>query len=192
MKHIVLPASFITLLTAALSATPHPARAAAMHDMPMAGTPTHNTPTCPSPDSALPAAPGSWRSPTPITAATNEAALPKATLTPGKAALVHLANTPDISFATRPGEPGDNTSSGGMVSFTVPIAGTWQIMLGHRAWIDLLSNGTAVISTGHHHGPACSGIGKIVEFPLRPDTTYTLQLSGSSKPDIEVMVAPAK
>ncbi|GBR00448.1 hypothetical protein [Acetobacter oeni] len=185
------PSLIPALLAVATLAGPYTGHAAApTGSAPTPTSPTHNT--CPATDNTPP----SWRTPTALTAATNEAALPKATLSPGQAARIHLANTANVYFAHTPARPDTSTdtspTTGGMIRFTVPAAGTWRVMLGSRAWIDVLSNGTAIPSTAHHHGPACSGIGKVVEFSLTPGTLYTLQLSGSSKPEIEVMIAPAQ
>ncbi|NHN85429.1 hypothetical protein GOB93_12365 [Acetobacter musti] len=195
----IRPALFLAI---AALATPYAAHAAPMSDMqmpdmqssgmkmPASGFSGHGAHDCPTPGSGLTPELSSWRTPVPVTAATSEATLPTAIITPGKAARVHLAGTPDVHFPLRPAEPGGSVSSAGMVRFTVPATGTWRVMLGNRAWIDVTASGTALASTGHHHGPACSGIGKMVEFPLTAGTPYTLQLSGSGTPDLEVMIAP--
>ncbi|MFW7268003.1 hypothetical protein ACMAUO_08510 [Gluconacetobacter sp. Hr-1-5] len=130
-----------------------------------------------------------WASPTHFEAAGTVSALDHAVLPPGQAVLVALRPTPDVSYALRPDEPGGTVSSGGMVAFDAPKAGTYRVMLNARAWLDVVRDGAAIGSTHHEHGPACSGIGKMVDFPL-PAGRAVIQLSGSGKPEIEIMVVP--
>ena len=66
--------------------------------------------------------------------------------------------------------------------------GTYRVALGAGAWVDMLRDGKAIASTAHGHGPACSGIRKIVDFPLTPGS-YVLQLAGSPDANIPVLVA---
>jgi hypothetical protein len=57
-----------------------------------------------------------------------------------------------------------------------------------RTEIDLVDgNGTAVVSAAHSHGPACSGVHKIVDFVLAPGT-YILQISGNADRAGKVLV----
>ncbi len=44
-----------------------------------------------------------------------------------------------------------------------------------------------VRSTAHGHGPDCTGIGKMVDFPLQPGD-YLVQFSESLTPASEIMV----
>ncbi|GBR07317.1 hypothetical protein GLI01_34490 [Gluconacetobacter liquefaciens] len=173
-KPFVIPALATLLIGLAPSA---PARA----DAPQANC----TPGKP----ALPDDLRAWTSPTHFEAAGTVSALDHAVLPPGQAALVALRPTPDVSYALRPDEPGGTVSSGGMVAFDAPKAGTYRVMLNARAWLDVVRDGTAIASTHHEHGPACSGIGKMVDFPL-PAGRSVIQLSGSGQPEIEIMVMP--
>lgn len=77
---------------------------------------------------------------------------------------------------------------GGTLTLTVTAAGTYRIALGGRAWIDLVQSGTPLVSSAHGHGPACSGIHKIVDFRLEPGS-YAVQLSGSVEDTVTLMVA---
>lgn len=174
-KPFVIPA----LATLLIGLTPPPPTRA---DTPQA----HCTPGKP----ALPDDLRAWASPTHFEAAGTVSALDHAVLPPGQAVLVALRPTPDVSYALRPDEPGGTVSSGGMVAFDVPKAGTYRVMLSARAWLDIVRDGAAIGSTHHEHGPACSGIGKMVDFPL-PAGRSVIQLSGSSQPEIEIMVVPA-
>lgn len=177
-KPFVIPSLAVLLLGLPLSA---PARA----DGPPPAPPAACTPDKP----ALPDDLRGWASPSHLAAAGTVSALDHAVLPPGQAVLVALRPTPDVSYALRPDEPGGSVSSGGMVAFDAPRAGTYRVMLNARAWLDLVRDGAAVGSTHHERGPACSGIGKMVDFPL-PAGRAIIQLSGSGKPEIEIMVVP--
>ncbi|HEX8555674.1 MAG TPA: homogentisate 1,2-dioxygenase, partial [Sphingomonas sp.] len=74
------------------------------------------------------------------------------------------------------------------VTFRVASAGTYRVALDSAMWIDVVAGTAAIASTTHGHGPACSGVRKMVDFALRPGR-YVIQLSGSAKPQAVVMVA---
>ena len=130
----------------------------------------------------------SWATRTPLTAAADAARLDTAMLVPGKAVDATLVRTPEVRYVTRPEKPGGSVSHGGLFAFDVAQAGTYRVALGAGAWIDVLDGGKAVVSTNHGHGPDCSGIRKMVDFPLQPGR-YVLQIGGNGTPDLPVMVA---
>ncbi|MFY0022699.1 hypothetical protein ABTQ05_22485, partial [Acinetobacter baumannii] len=69
------------------------------------------------------------------------------------------------------GETAEERARGGKaaaVEIDVPRAGTYAVALSDAAWIDVNRNDKTQTSTGHDHGPACSGIRKIVAFALVP------------------------
>jgi hypothetical protein len=69
-----------------------------------------------------------------------------------------------------------------------PARGTYRVVLGSRAWIDLVTaRGTPVPSAAHSMGPACTGIRKMVDFALGAGS-YTIQLSGNAEQAISVLV----
>ncbi|GBR27430.1 hypothetical protein AA0473_1433 [Acetobacter orleanensis NRIC 0473] len=121
-----------------------------------------------------------------ITAATSKE-LDGVKLTVGKSVAAHLRSTAEMQYVARPEEPGGKVSSGGMFAFDAPAAGTYRVMLGSRAWLDVVQDGKTVVSSDHHRGPACSGIGKMVDFPLTAGRAV-VEVSGSGKPDMTVMV----
>lgn len=86
--------------------------------------------------------------------------------------------------ATRPGR------YAGLVSFTAARAGRYRVAMGTRGWIDLVRDGRALASTGHGHGPACSGIAKIVDFTLTPGE-YRIQIADNPEAETRVMVVAA-
>ena len=75
---------------------------------------------------------------------------------------------------------------GGAVPVAVERAGTLVVALDKGAWIDLVRDDAAVASARHGHGPACSGIRKLVEFAVTPGR-YLLQISGAPDASIAAM-----
>jgi len=71
----------------------------------------------------------------------------------------------------------------------VPRAGNYGIALSDAAWIDVMRDGKALPSVGHDHGPACTGIRKIVRFALLPGR-HQLRLTGIKASSIGVLIAP--
>lgn len=139
---------------------------------------------------AAPVAPSgelaAWASPGDRVAATDVAGLPAAMLAIGEAARVKLLPTPAVRYPLRPEKPGGSVSFGGLVRLHVSAPGTYRIALGSGAWIDLVAEGKAVASTAHGHGPDCSGIRKMVDFPLETGD-YTLQIAANGADAITVL-----
>lgn len=79
-------------------------------------------------------------------------------------------------------------SFGGVLALDVREAGTYRIALADGVWIDLVGPNGLVASTGHGHGPACSGIRKMVEFRLEPGA-YAVQLSGAASNRTRMLVS---
>lgn len=75
-----------------------------------------------------------------------------------------------------------------LVPFEVTENATYRIAVSTRAWIDVAAGKAIAKSTGHSHGPACSGIAKMVDFPLRRGR-YALHLSGIGAPSVRVLIA---
>lgn len=140
---------------------------------------------------AAPAAPtgelAAWTSPVPLPAAGSAKQVRRSNLPVGQAATVTLRRTPEVRYPLRPEKPGGSVSYGGLIGIEVATAGTYRVALGSGAWIDLVRDGKAVVSIAHGHGPACSGIRKMVDFPLEPGR-YTLQLAANGAPEIGVLV----
>jgi len=137
---------------------------------------------------APPPALAGWTSKTDITSASKADGLAQAALTIDHGANVTLHPTREVSYVTQPDKPGGSVASGGLLAVSIATAGTYQVNLSSGAWIDLLQDGKAVISTAHAPGPACTGIRKTVQFPLQPGR-YVLQLSANADPIIQVMVS---
>jgi len=145
-------------------------------------------PSCPGDAEPLPAELSGWQAKGQLDAASDPAGLASAMLIPGKAVDLALRPTPEVHYALRPERPGRSVSHGGMAGFSVPAAGTYRVALGSAAWIDVVLDGKAAASVAHGHGPACSGIRKMVDFTLEPGS-YVLQIAGSGASDVAVMVA---
>ena len=66
-------------------------------------------------------------------------------------------------------------------------AGRYGIAADGKVWIDVIANAAPVASVGHGHGPACSGIRKIVWFNL-PVGTYELALSKAEVARVRLLI----
>lgn len=133
----------------------------------------------------------SWASSTPLVAAASPATSVRTRLVVGRAARLALSPTPQVRYLLSPEKPGGSSSYGGLVRVDISEAGTYRVALGSAAWVDLVSAGKAMTSSAHGHGPDCTGIRKMVDFPLTPGR-YTLQVAGSSEPQITVMMVRRK
>ena len=98
-----------------------------------------------------------------------------------------LSPMADVTFTVAPERAADAGTFGAVIKFDVATPGLYRVALGQGAWIDLVKDGKALVSTAHGHGPACSTIRKIVDFDLKPGR-YTLQLSGAKAAAMPVMV----
>ena len=136
---------------------------------------------------ALPPAMAGWSARTPLAAAASPAALGGPSLTPGRGVDAKLAPAPSVTYAATPGKPAPPGGSAGLMALTVPAAGTYAVGLSSAAWIDVVdASGASVASAAHGHGPACSGMRKVVDFALAPGR-YVIQLS-SADPTVGVLV----
>ena len=128
-----------------------------------------------------------WATPEAVAAARDGAGLGSVILAPGRAVLARLHPVNEMKYAQPPAQPGDQGSMGGMVVLQAPVAGTYRIMLGAKAWLEVVRGGEVTPSVHHQHGPACSGIGKMVDFQL-PAGRSVIELSAGGQPEIEIMV----
>ncbi len=145
---------------------------------------------CPSAAAAeLPPELEGWATRTPLAAASDAQGLAQAMLEPGSAVDAQLVSTSAITYPVRPEKPGGSVSFGGLFAFTVAQPGTYRIGIGSGAWIDVVGpDGAVVESTAHGHGPECSGISKMVDFPLEAGS-YILQIAANGENRLPVMVA---
>jgi hypothetical protein len=128
-----------------------------------------------------------WTNPVPLPVAATAAELPNAHLAGSAAARLALRATPTVQYPVRPEKPGGSVSYGGLIAFDVPAAGTYRVALSSAAWIDVAKGGKAVASTAHSSGPACTGIRKMVDFPLQAGR-YVLEIAANGTPNLTVIV----
>ncbi|WP_254606271.1 homogentisate 1,2-dioxygenase [Sphingomonas bacterium] len=146
------------------------------------------TPVCPRDAEPIPAGLAAWGNKTPLAAAKDEASVGQASLIPGTAVDLALADTPAVHYVVRPSHPGGSVSHGGMAGLVIATAGTYRVAIGSGAWVDLIKDKASLESNGHGHGPNCSGIRKMVDFALQPGS-YIVQIAGNGEARIPVLVA---
>jgi hypothetical protein len=144
---------------------------------------------CQATDEGLPPELAAWRTKAEVVSATSAAGLAAATIRPGQAAHVSLHGTREVTYPAQPAKPGGSVAHGGLLRVSVDKAGTYRVALSSGAWIDMVRDGTLAVSSAHGHGPACSTIRKMVDFPLEPGA-YVLQISANADPQLAVLVAP--
>jgi len=104
-----------------------------------------------------------------------------------------LALKPATAVAFKPAltRPAKEGTFGGYFPIDIKQAGRYRIALSQGAWIDLVQKGARLKPVEHAHGPACSGIAKIVAFDLQPGR-YWLQLSEAGQASMNAMMIPDK
>jgi len=128
-----------------------------------------------------------WSSPVDLPAAASEAGLRKAQLAPGMAINAALDPVDKVQFRVPPEKADGPATFGGLYSLKIVQAGTYRIASNAAPWMDVFAAKIPVTSIAHSHGPACTGIGKMVDFPLGPGD-YLVQFSESLSPKTEIMV----
>jgi len=118
-----------------------------------------------------------------LKAATASPELEPARLLLDKPVTVSLHPGNDVRFVVAPEKHGDASSFGGMLVVDVREAGSYRIALSAGAWIDVLKDGAAIVSSAHDHGAGC----KMVSFSLQPGR-HVIQLSGNKQETIGVLV----
>ena len=146
---------------------------------------------CDSQDADLPAPLAAWTQKTALKSASDVAGLGAATLEPGGAVTAALHPSPQVAYPLEPAKPRDAAAYGGLLRIVVDQPGIYRLALSAAAWIDLVRDGQAVASVAHSHGPQCSTIRKMVDFPLRQGD-YVLEISASPEAAVSVLVAPTQ
>lgn len=177
MRDILLLAAIGPAIPGAAIATP---QAPAAQGMAMPAT------SCAAP-AVLPRELAGWARRVPAAAAADAAGLRSARVAIGRGVDLALRPTAGIAYPLPPAHPGGN-SDGGFVGFTVAAAGIYRVAIGSGAWIDIVRDGRAVESIAHGHGPACTGVHKMVDFALIPGG-YVLQVAGNDTATLPLLVA---
>ncbi|WEK01827.1 MAG: homogentisate 1,2-dioxygenase [Candidatus Sphingomonas phytovorans] len=181
MKSIVMTGLFALAAATGAAAQQPPQQPAAR--MPMAEA----QPVCPRDAAPIPPELAGWPSRKPMAAAVDSASLANTTLAPGAAVDLALTPTPAVTYVLRPSRPGGSVSHGGMATVTIGEAGTFRVAIGSAAWLDIVRDGASLESVGHGHGPACSGIRKMVDFALKPGS-YILQIVGNGSATLPLAI----
>ncbi|MGK6317976.1 homogentisate 1,2-dioxygenase [Sphingomonas sp. DT-204] len=159
--------------------------AAAVATVPPAAA-AQSRPACPATPAPPPAEFAGWAAPAAANAAASlDTVAPVAV---GQAARLELAAADKVGFAHPPEKAAQPGGYAGLVALDVAKAGRYRVALGAPAWIDLVRDGGVEKSVAHGHGPACTGIRKIVDFDLQPGR-HVLQLSGAPAAEVVLMVA---
>lgn len=152
-----------------------------------ATSPVAAAPTCPA-EPVLPAGMEGWSRTTSaktIYAYGDARAADWPALGPVRTAL-SLHGSESLRYWVAPERTPDVHKAGGMVPIVVDRAGRLVVALDAGAWIDLVRDGAIVKSAAHGHGPACSGIRKMVEYDVTPGR-YLLQISNAPAQSIRAM-----
>lgn len=107
----------------------------------------------------------------------------------GKPVNASLRPGAQVQFPVPPAKP-QLKSYGGLFALSMKTPARIGIALSDGAWVDVINGTASFKSTGHAHGPSCSGIRKIVWFDL-PQGLHAIQISGAAKPAIRIMAADA-
>ncbi|SEH11461.1 hypothetical protein SAMN05428974_0228 [Sphingopyxis sp. YR583] len=91
-----------------------------------------------------------------------------------------------LRYGVAPERKPDVYKFGGMIPIAVKKDGRLIVALDAGAWIDLIRDGAVVKSLAHGHGPACSGIRKMVEFDVTQGR-YQLQIVNAPTASIHAM-----
>ena len=100
--------------------------------------------------------------------------------------LLPLHKFESLRYGIAPDRKPDVYKFGGMIPIDVKKPGRLTVALDAGAWIDLVRDGKVVKSTTHGHGPACSGIRKMVEFDVTQGR-YLLQIVNAPTASIHAM-----
>jgi hypothetical protein len=140
------------------------------------------------PECPTPAAPGGELAPWTQPGGVERDSDGSQTLAVGRASDLVLSPTAKVRYLRTPEKPGAADRFGGLAGFSVSEGGAYRIALSEAAWIDVIRDGKVVAFTAHGHGPACTGIRKIVDFSLTPGR-HVMQLSGSAGDQVRVLIA---
>lgn len=105
----------------------------------------------------------------------------------GKPVVATLRPGDYVQFPVAPGK-GGKAGHGGLLTLAVKTPAKVGIALSAGAWVDVVKGTAPVASVEHGHGPVCSGIRKIVWFPLDAGV-YTIQIANAPEATIRVMAA---
>ena len=88
---------------------------------------------------------------------------------------------------TKPGENVENLF-GGFVRLTVPKDGMYRISADATIWIEVIDGEKPIERVRIAPRLRCGRIHKSLGFPLKREKSYWLELSGSTRPDVAVLI----
>jgi hypothetical protein len=111
-------------------------------------------------------------------------------LVTGQAYALQLAPQAETRFVVSPGRRMlDEGAYAGVARFAVSAPGTWRISLDHNSWVDVVTPEGSLVESSRFGGRMdCAPLRKLVEFPLQPGLSYTLQLSGGTETTAVVLI----
>ena len=107
----------------------------------------------------------------------------------GKPVVAALRPSVQVQYAVEP-EKKRPKSFGGLFTLALKRPARVGIGLSGPAWVDIVKDREAVAPVEHGHGPACSGIRKIVWFDLA-EGIYLIQIADSLARQLRIMAADA-
>ncbi|ODU20595.1 MAG: hypothetical protein ABS87_09610 [Sphingomonas sp. SCN 67-18] len=129
-----------------------------------------------------------WNQREPLHAAGAVSGVETAPLSVGVAVDARLRPAADVRYVAPPQRADRAGGHGGLFSFEVAQPGTYRIAMGGSGWIDVLNGGRPASTSAHGHGPACSAIRKIVDFPLNRGR-YVVQVTGNPEASVALLIA---
>lgn len=147
----------------------------------------HAAPACAATDAAAPAG---WARKLELTAASEDGGASAAKLVLGQSAEARLTNGAEVIFPVAPQKTPAGETYAGLFELNIATAGLYRLALSEAAWIDVVENGVLIDSTAHAHGPACTTVRKMVDFPLKAGR-HVVEVAGAPNPTIVLMAAPA-
>ena len=88
---------------------------------------------------------------------------------------------------TKPSENVENLF-GGFVRLTVPKDGIYRISADSPLWIEVIDGGNPIERVRTVPRLHCGRIHKSLGFPLKRERSYWLEMSGSKRPDVAVLI----
>lgn len=143
--------------------------------------------TCTGAALTLPPELAAWSDKAKLTAAVDPAGLGAARIAPGKAVDARLSPGTKVHFGDGPSRAKDVGDNAGIFAFSADQPGTYRVALGSGGWVDVLEGGKAVESSAHGHGLECSGIVKMVDFPLKAGE-HVVQVEGSKEATVGILI----
>jgi hypothetical protein len=127
---------------------------------------------------------------TPVAAATDQKSAPALLL--NHLYELKLSKQEQVSFAVTPGRKSPRDGSyGGLVTFKIPVRGSYRVAIDMPFWIDVVADGALVAANDFQGQHGCSSPHKIVQFDLLGARPFFLQLSNAAPDSVRLTITPA-